>query len=1081
MIKCSTKINLLLFAIILPVGIGISVSKAFSAKAPDRSIALSRSTPRNYLIEANRRIDADSKVLLAQYNLHVPANHPDNVEAAKNYLIEQADYFGGTETVRNMKLIAVKRSPGGTHVHLQQTINGIPVYQGYFNVSFDKDNYINMLTANPIPGLSLKSTIPVLTMQDATDLTRSFLSGQGPDLAEPQGELVAYKDEAGMSHLAWSIHLTSMDPLGDWEVLWDATDGSRLEVVDHAKYHDGTGLIFNPDPLTTAEEEYGGDYVDNNDGDNDALNDERIEVTLNDISFEDGLYYLSGPYVEISDFEQPDIDPVTSDDPDNFIFTRSESGLEDVNVYYHIDLAQRHLQQLGFDDIQNAPIEVDPHGLNGADNSHYLGQLNAIAFGEGGIDDAEDADIIYHEYGHAIQADQIPNLGGGHMRDMGEGFCDYWAGTFSDRISDYNDTWFANWDGHNPFWNGRVLDYFGTFPDNWNNDIYNNGQIWSSCLWNIREDIGADEADAVIVQAHYYLEFGSTVEDGAEALLEADEALFDSEHRREIALNCFEKGFLDDIPGFSAIQGYVNDLETDDPIEGAEVEIEGEIKAETDDEGFFLVGDLQTDDYFVRVTAEGYGPWSDEVEVELNDTTDIMVYLAHPFPGVNHDSLDLTVPVEAVLDTVLILSNEGISDMLWSLRFHPEGVDPPEPWTLETELDLVEITGDENPYGCTVLDGNIIISGRNGLEDPAQFYILNIEGVLLDQVEQPAENAYGYHDLTTDGSLIYGSEGNWIVGIDLDGNPQDSIPSPYNQNRALAYDPDHDWFWCSLYLNEITAVDRNGDIQMELEINLAAWGLAWNPYDPDGMPLYVSGVIERNETNVTGIAKINPETQEISMALPIAEPGDQDSYSMFGTGISQAGIEGLEYYNVCQTVIYDSETETNWLRLYLLDTALPYADASPRFGLLEQAEEQRISLNFDALHLDPHAYLFSIDILHNGFDSPLSVPVTLNVHAVEVAKKQDIPSEFRVESAYPNPFNSTTTWTIHLPQKSPVELHIYNLLGQKVDYMRFEEVNAGVRKLDWNAPRFFSSGIYFVSIEFGNNNAKIMNKVMLLK
>ena len=90
------------------------------------------------------------------------------------------------------------------------------------------------------------------------------------------------------------------------------------------------------------------------------------------------------------------------------------------------------MQSLGFTTIQNGSIRVDPHGLSGADNSHYIGSLaNYIAFGEGGVDDAEDADVIWHEYGHAIIHSQVTNWNGGETGAMGEGFGDYFAASYS--------------------------------------------------------------------------------------------------------------------------------------------------------------------------------------------------------------------------------------------------------------------------------------------------------------------------------------------------------------------------------------------------------------------------------------------------------------------------------------------------------------------------------------------------------------------------------------------------------------------------------------------------------------------------
>ena len=41
-----------------------------------------------------------------------------------------------------------------------------------------------------------------------------------------------------------------------------------------------------------------------------------------------------------------------------------------------------------------------PHGFNGADNSSYSPGTGRLQFGEGGVDDAEDSDVVHHELGH---------------------------------------------------------------------------------------------------------------------------------------------------------------------------------------------------------------------------------------------------------------------------------------------------------------------------------------------------------------------------------------------------------------------------------------------------------------------------------------------------------------------------------------------------------------------------------------------------------------------------------------------------------------------------------------------------------
>lgn len=77
-------------------------------------------------------------------------------------------------------------------------------------------------------------------------------------------------------------------------------------------------------------------------------------------------------------------------------------------IYQVIDSNQHYIQSLGIGDIYKKQIRVDPHGYNGEELSAYDPIKNYLVFGEGDVGDAEDADIILHEYGHAIQVAQAP-------------------------------------------------------------------------------------------------------------------------------------------------------------------------------------------------------------------------------------------------------------------------------------------------------------------------------------------------------------------------------------------------------------------------------------------------------------------------------------------------------------------------------------------------------------------------------------------------------------------------------------------------------------------------------------------------
>ena len=60
------------------------------------------------------------------------------------------------------------------------------------------------------------------------------------------------------------------------------------------------------------------------------------------------------------------------------------------------------------------------------DNSFYSPATRLIKYGAGGVDDAEDGDVVTHEYGHSIQDAQDrgfgTSLGAG---SLGEGFGDF--------------------------------------------------------------------------------------------------------------------------------------------------------------------------------------------------------------------------------------------------------------------------------------------------------------------------------------------------------------------------------------------------------------------------------------------------------------------------------------------------------------------------------------------------------------------------------------------------------------------------------------------------------------------------------
>jgi len=189
----------------------------------------------------------------------------------------------------------------------------------------------------------------------------------------------------------------------------------------------GSAQVFDPDPRTTL-----------NDADlhptspDSAFSAAYFTRTLQDITLSDfGIYSLEGPWISIVDWDEPSTAPSTTLDG-NWTELRGNLAFYDAMTYFHIDQNQRYLQSLGFVGdklIQGDGITADTNGVDEEDNAFFEPGANRLTFGSpvGCASNAEDADVILHEYGHALQDSIVMNWGGGDTGAIGEGFSDYWG------------------------------------------------------------------------------------------------------------------------------------------------------------------------------------------------------------------------------------------------------------------------------------------------------------------------------------------------------------------------------------------------------------------------------------------------------------------------------------------------------------------------------------------------------------------------------------------------------------------------------------------------------------------------------
>jgi hypothetical protein len=112
--------------------------------------------------------------------------------------------------------------------------------------------------------------------------------------------------------------------------------------------------------------------------------------------------------------------------------------------------------------------------------------------------------------------------------------------------------------------------------------------------------------------------------------------------------------------------------------------------------------------------------------------------------------------------------------------------------------------------------------------------------------------------------------------------------------------------------------------------------------------------------------------------------------------------------------------------------------------------------------------------------SPDTVQVTLHIEASDVQplRGNEIPTQFALLPAFPNPFNLITRLTFEIPRAGKVTLNIYNVQGKKVSELYSGWCPAGTYHTTFDASDL-PSGIYFCRMVSGNFTQ--VRKMFLLK
>jgi hypothetical protein len=232
-----------------------------------------------------------------------------------------------------------------------------------------------------------------------------------------------------------------------------------------------------------------------------------------------------------------------------FRYRRDDDRFEQVMAYYWITEAQKYIQSLGFGSSRR-PINRMSQRVRinqwGIDNSFATTHKDELRFGKGGVDDAEDAEVILHEYGHAIHFSQGFAFASVEAGAISEGFGDYWAVTIGNLIAPTSDpACVADWDSVSYTSSAphclRRVDTTLRYPADLNGQVHHDGQIWSRALWDIRRAVGNVKADTLILEAQFGFA-GTTMRELATATVAAADNLYGRGVRSQVRTAFVNRG-----------------------------------------------------------------------------------------------------------------------------------------------------------------------------------------------------------------------------------------------------------------------------------------------------------------------------------------------------------------------------------------------------------------------------------------------------------------------------------------------------------------------------------------------------------
>ncbi|MGD9402047.1 MAG: FlgD immunoglobulin-like domain containing protein, partial [bacterium] len=426
-------------------------------------------------------------------------------EVTGEFVRDNASFLGVVP--QSLHHVSSEHHGGRWYTDYQQVHDGLEVIGGRVHVRIKDDGLVTMFGSDfypnvdisTAPGLSEAAGVGIAKDAVAFDMiTDEVLSSRLVILPAVRGDEATY-------HLAYEVRLRVQDGPAIWKTYVDAGTGEVLRRINEIRYDTVHGTVtgyYKPmyitDPDTEgpfwceymSAETYGEDTTD-------ATGYYSIEVGTG--GTRNMFTRLRGDWAVVSNLTGPEAayyDTVPPGTELNLLWDDANSLENERNAYYHTCVVHDWIK--GVDPSFTGVDRITPVRVNETDycNAYWDGNGITLGAGYGTCNDlAMFADVIYHEYGHAIVDFQYrPFSPSGAMH---EAFADYTACTITNE----------SYIGEGVITGGyfRNMSNGLKYPEDLTGEVHDDGRVLGGALWDMRTNLWPDTAlsDSLMHFARY--------------------------------------------------------------------------------------------------------------------------------------------------------------------------------------------------------------------------------------------------------------------------------------------------------------------------------------------------------------------------------------------------------------------------------------------------------------------------------------------------------------------------------------------------------------------------------------------------